>query len=367
MSESVIRLYDGITNIDEDIIEEAEEYVPNVITVNWKRWGALAASLVIIGAGAFGLFRSGLLKPAAGEEVYSTDSTAGQGEEYAAAAMPAEVPAEEPAYEWAEEPMEMPAEEPAYEAEPAEDNMGETKDSVSEEAERNVYINNNTDILYYPASYSSVLDVYDMPINRDDPEFIRYQNGEFTKADLGDEMGEVTGVDNLSMLMGCKVYHFAKMPDFDAVCLVEYPSAYFGEGKYVLYKAEESYELYPEGMSFSEVMDKYGLPDSVIIGKVSSLTRRTRQLDKDQIKAVFDVLKTKTVCDFEEYERQRDQAGEPDEEALKRSSSMEFVTDKGYDIYIGYLAETGFISSTRGYFKLTESDAAALEKILGLS
>ncbi|MBQ6539830.1 MAG: hypothetical protein IJL71_02230 [Oscillospiraceae bacterium] len=211
MSESVIRLYDGITNIDEDIIEEAEGYVPNVINVNWKRWGALAASLVIIGAGAFGLFRSGLLKPAAGEEVYSTDSTAGQGEDNAPAAMPAEVPAEEPAYEWAEEPAEAPAE----------DTMEmpvEEKDAVSEEtAPVNpiLHVDFDPGTGYQAVCYRDIAERYDPLFDEHDPEFIRLDANDITEDDLGEEMGRVTEGE----CAGCRVYRIGALPEVDAYIL----------------------------------------------------------------------------------------------------------------------------------------------------
>lgn len=57
------KLYDGITNIDDDLAEEAQADVPARRSRPWIKWAALAACAVIVFAGAFSLWRSN--RPAA--------------------------------------------------------------------------------------------------------------------------------------------------------------------------------------------------------------------------------------------------------------------------------------------------------------
>ena len=342
MSKSAQLLYDGITHIDEELIEEAESYKPKIRTVNWTRWGALAASLVIVAAGAYGLFRLGTLNLTnQSENMADYEAVTEEAAEYSGT-----------------ETTETTAEEPN-------DAVGETTEDAVEEAEeadRDVRIDLNNDIIYTPIRYKHILERFNISYDENDPEFIRLNNGDLTRDDLGEEMGEVTEC-NYAALIGCKVYHFAEMPDYDAVCIVEYPPL-DGEEKYVFYVEIGSYNILPAGTGFDETMEEYGLPDSIIISEISNIKwRRTREFKQDNVTAFFELMKTKTSCGLNEFERVRDQAREQEDEDYN-GYTIRLVTNRGYEIGIYYFPEMRIVSCEGGYYKLTETEAETLEQIL---
>lgn len=59
--EKILRLYNGITGIHEDIIEDAQRFRPKKKAKLWVKWGAVAACLSVIVGGVYGAARLGLI------------------------------------------------------------------------------------------------------------------------------------------------------------------------------------------------------------------------------------------------------------------------------------------------------------------
>jgi hypothetical protein len=191
---SAMRLYDGITYIDDEIIEEAESYTPKVVKISWARWGALAASLVIVAAGAFGLMKLGQLGfTEKGTEEVVTEST--------------------------ETTTEAPAD-GAVEYSGLDDAVDEAETETEMETatlEYSIRISAYPDRYYYIADYSELALNYNLP--ETEGEYV------VTEADLGEELGTVTESDDPE-LTGLKAYRFNKLPDTDEVCIVEQDGRY---------------------------------------------------------------------------------------------------------------------------------------------
>lgn len=59
--EKILRLYNGITGIHEDIIEDAQFFQPKKKAKLWVKWSAVAACLCVIVGGVYGAARLGLI------------------------------------------------------------------------------------------------------------------------------------------------------------------------------------------------------------------------------------------------------------------------------------------------------------------
>lgn len=81
-----------------------------------------------------------------------------------------------------------------------------------------VHLDGNRDVLYFPISFEECVRYGLVPdnaigLNEDDI----YQ---ITEADLGDLIGVVADCED-ETFNGCNVYHFAKYPEYDSICIVD--------------------------------------------------------------------------------------------------------------------------------------------------
>ena len=94
-----------------------------------------------------------------------------------------------------------------------------------------ISINGDTSVQYSPISFEERRQyglVPDDAIGLDESNTYK-----ITEADLGESMGVVTECV-IESLIGCDVYHFAKYPDTDSICIVDTPHGYefYVEGKF---------------------------------------------------------------------------------------------------------------------------------------
>ena len=99
----------------------------------------------------------------------------------------------------------------------------EENDTDTESAAYGFYLNGNHTVLYFPISFEERRQYELVP---DDAVGLSKNNiYKITEADLGDLMGIVTDC-GYEALNGCNVYHFAKYPAKDSICIVDTPSGY---------------------------------------------------------------------------------------------------------------------------------------------
>ena len=216
---------------------------------------------------------------------------------------------------------------------------------------------------------------------------LRDRGETITEADLGEQMGTVMGCGNAE-LNGCAVYHYAKFPDIDTICIVDTPDGYR------FFKCE--WLSLPEEVlqNSSAVLDAYGLPDSIVTLDV--LTRYEERLhtieDEDTIRAIFEIFSGKTNIGLTECNRLISQAwqdtygtdevifdgvgigykGEDVHDINRRfeafmaegSRTIQFTTDNGFQRYINFTLVTRVVSIDNGFYALTEDEAVRLSALL---
>ena len=147
------------------------------------------------------------------------------------------------------------------------------------------YLEDNEDIAYFPIDFDDRIRFGLLPKNAVNLD----RRFTITEADLGEFMGTVNGCYD-SAMNGCKVYHYARFPEKDAICVVDTPLGYaLYTGRYYGYIAAV-------GDCSDELFSWYGLPDS--LEKMEILTAGERFLfeitDKAQISTVLEILSGKT-------------------------------------------------------------------------
>ncbi len=222
-----------------------------------------------------------------------------------------------------------------------------------------------------------------------------------TEADLGEFMGTVTGCIDPA-LNGCRVYHYAKYPEKDAICIVDTPQGYaFYCGSVLAFDAVV-------GGSSDELFSLYGLPDS--LEELEILSPGERFLfeitDPAQIAVIFEILSGKTnigliASDYRYAQAWYDAYGNEDvsfsEEngfvfrdgtsgdgdsgqvfaektyekahALwgKGSCHLCFTTAKGFQLLIDYNPAVCSFNSQNSYYVLSEAETEALNTILRIT
>ncbi len=115
-----------------------------------------------------------------------------------------------------------------------------------------------------------------------------------SEADLGEPMGTVTG----GSLDGCAVYHAARYPSFDSICIVDTPDGY-------LYYTASRLSLEDAiGQSSDVVLAAYRLPDSAVEASVLSGDGDVlRSLTAEEIFEVLAILAGRTNIGMAENNR----------------------------------------------------------------
>lgn len=177
----------------------------------------------------------------------------------------------------------------------------EENDTDTESAAYGFYLNGNHTVLYFPISFEERRQYELVP---DDAVGLSKNNiYKITEADLGDLMGIVTDC-GYEALNGCNVYHFAKYPAKDSICIVDTPSGYaFYVGSWLNVGNEI-------GASSDVLLSAYDLPAS--LEKMELLTpdfgHITDIKDAAIIESIFNILSGKTNSGQEANERRFAQA-----------------------------------------------------------
>ena len=132
--------------------------------------------------------------------------------------------------------------------------IGENVDLTYEESEAFGFtIEGREDVIYFPISFEERKRYGLVPENAVGltPE----NTYVISQKDIGEFMGVVEFCGDESLL-GCKVYHFAAYPDYDAICIVE------KDGAYAFYTADGIRTDDTYGQNSDIVLETYSLPES---------------------------------------------------------------------------------------------------------
>lgn len=243
-------------------------------------------------------------------------------------------------------------------------------------------------IIYFPISFEERIRYGLVP--PDAVGLTKENDYQITEADLGEVMGEIDTCGD-EELIGCTVYHFAKFPELDSICIVD-----LGE-RYAFYTADGIDLGLKEGHSADAVLAGYDLPDSVTKMELQNGSWETLRIieDREVIEAFCAVLVGKTdmglqahnqrladvwketygnedvYCDGEtmhygsdpaEYDRLSDQA-----HALWGEGEMVvwLETECGFRFYFLFVPSTNAISGF-GYYPLSPEETDGLVRLLAI-
>lgn len=261
---------------------------------------------------------------------------------------------------------------------PASDNI-----AVNSEA-RSILLEGNDNLHYFPISFEDRVRYNLVPEGTMglSPE----TTYKITEADLGEKMGTVT-VNSDDPLSGADVYHFAKFPNYDTICIVDTPQGY------AFYTAD--YISLPDhiGYTSDEALAAYGLPasaESVRILSPDSKPLGTVE-NTDDIDAILEILSGKTNSGLEANERRFGEAwleysgnddfyfSEEDGCCVARDVSVydevtpfilngerliEITTNKGFRITIDFFPCIRSFVFGNGYYELSPEESTALTELL---
>lgn len=206
-----------------------------------------------------------------------------------------------------------------------------------------------------------------------------------TESDLGEWMGAVSSCGDES-LIGCDVYHFAKYPDKDSICIVDTPTGY------AFYVCHWLYTEPAIGDTADVLLAVYDLPQS--LETMELLTPSLQPIkditDTTVMDAVFSLIGGKTNMGLAESNRRFAQAwyeayGNDDvffsEEAgyckYRDAASVEkaqalwteggqvilITTERGYQMMIDFFPAVGVVSIGNGYYELTAAEMELLRSL----
>lgn len=206
-----------------------------------------------------------------------------------------------------------------------------------------------------------------------------------TESDLGEWMGAVSSCGDES-LIGCDVYHFAKYPDKDSICIVDTPTGY------AFYVCHWLYTEPAIGDTADVLLAVYDLPQSLETMELltPSLQPIKEITDAAAIDAVFALISGKTNMGLAESNRRFAQAwyeayGNDDvffsEEAgyckYRNVDSIEkaqalwtegeqvilITTERGYQLMIDFFPAVGVAAIGGGYYELTAAEMELLRSL----
>lgn len=263
------------------------------------------------------------------------------------------------------------------------DTVGED-DCAHDSAAYGFCLNGNSTAVYYPISFEERVRYELVP--KGEVGLNESNTYQITEADLGDLMGTVTDCKDETMI-GSQVYHFAKYPEHDSICIVDTSNGY---EFYVCSWLDVSVEI---GDVSDAVFAAYGLPDSLeTMGLLSSDFQYLSGIDDEAaIKAIFELFSGKVNHGLEENERLFAQAwydayGNDDicysEESgtcvVKEPSLfdkahelwnegeriVQITTNRGFDLMIDYFPAVGVFTCGDSYYELSDSEVESLNELL---
>lgn len=205
-----------------------------------------------------------------------------------------------------------------------------------------------------------------------------------TEADLGEVIGTVESCTEESMI-GAIVYHFAKYPDYDSICIVEH------HGQYQFYVADGVSLAEEERKSSDRILEAYEIPASVT--KITVQNGNWENLltitDEATINAICEIVAGKTSIGLESREALFAQlwydtygnydvkyngtamsyaSVEASEKAAALWGSNErivwFTTERGFEFYLIYTPSISSFAFYDGYFVLSEKEVLSLNALL---
>lgn len=183
------------------------------------------------------------------------------------------------------------------------DNNSETKNEsehivkVETNSAAGFYINEDKSVLYFPISFDERVRYGLVP--EDAVGLTKENEYKITEADLGELMGTVTSCEDTS-LIGCKVYHYSKFPDYDSICIVD---------------TDDGYKFYTGitfigdyfNLSSNECLAMFHLPDS--LEKIEIIDDKFNVLfeikDEKYISSFFSIILNKEDIGSNEMSRRR--------------------------------------------------------------
>lgn len=321
-------MLDAIENLNPAYIEAAAE-TPKANKAGWLKWGAIAACLCLVIGGGIAVSKTGVLEEPPGS--ISTDR-----EDFVA---------------------------PAY----------------------GFYLEDDPAAVYYPISFLEAKEYGLVPEGALGVKDIF----SITEDDIGDLMGTVTGCE-YEELNGCNVYHFAKYPENDTICIADTPSGY---KFYVCSWLSVENEI---GASSDILLSAYELPGSMEKMQLfdSDFQHIADVEDDAVIEAIFEILSGKTNSGLEANERRFAQAwydayGNDNvfySEAVghcvyretefsdqahalwqKDERIIRITTANGYRIDIDYFPSIRTFQFGDGYYDLSDIDAETLNQLLQIT
>ena len=151
-------------------------------------------------------------------------------------------------------------------------------------------------IIYFPISFEDRIRYGLVP--PDAMGLTKENTYQITEADLGEVMGEI-GICGNEKLIGCTVYHFAKFPELDSICIVD-----LGE-RYDFYTADGIDLGLKEGHSADVILKGYDLPNSVTRMELQNGNWETLRIIEDRavIEEFCAVLAGKTDMGLQAHEQ----------------------------------------------------------------
>lgn len=263
------------------------------------------------------------------------------------------------------------------------DTVGED-DCAHDSAAYGFCLNGNSTAVYYPISFEERVRYELVP--KGEVGLNESNTYQITEADLGDLMGTVTDCKDETMI-GSRVYHFAKYPEHDSICIVDTSNGY---EFYVCSWLDVSVEI---GDVSDAVFAAYGLPDSLeTMGLLSSDFQYLSGIDDEAaIKAIFELFSGKVNHGLEENERLFAQAwydaygnddicySEESGTCVAREPSLfdkahelwnegerviRITTDRGFDLMIDYFPAVRVFTCGNSYYELSDSEVESLNELL---
>ena len=171
-----------------------------------------------------------------------------------------------------------------------------------------------------------------------------------TEADIGEFMGTV--IEGEGDIVGSKVYHFAKYPDSDKICIIETPEGFeFYTGS--IFKQLEA------GESSDLIFETFGFPENLEKAEVQYAFDYTafEITDEGEIEQIFEIFSGKeNIGDEKAFEIM-------DSDYTGKGCFVVLTAKNGFELYINYYPEIEMFWA-RGYFLLSESETEILNKIL---
>lgn len=342
----ISKLYHGISHIDSQFIEEAQTEAAKKRSpwIEWLKFGAAAACLCLIVTGIFAARRFGAVgTPADTAKKYDTQTA-----------------------------VDAPV------------NAAKEDDYTQESAAYGFRLNGDGAAVYYPISFDERVRYGLVP---GDAIGLNESNlYQITEADLGVPMGAVTDCGD-ERIIGSLVYHFAKYPDDDSICIADTP---YGYDFYVCGWLDVPVAI---GESSDAVFAAYGLPDSLT--KMEILASDFRPLseveDEAVVEAILNILSGKINHGLEANERRFAQAwydaygndgihySEADGHCVARKIVLwdkahalwnegeriiQITTDRGFRLAVDYFPAVRVFTCGDSCYDLSAEEAEALNALL---